>query len=251
MRAPLTSGGKNVLRVSVPKGKQIPYVLEGSKIYLRHENETSLAMRDEIVALIKRVVTGAPAETPEPPAEAPAQQPRTSRRSRRSGGQKEAAGKTAEKQPAETEAEAKPVAEPEDAAPEAEPESAVGGPVHDEDMQAPAPRTGVEIVESVDRKGIIYHTMRDLRDGGKVQNVTRSSARRLWRYAIALKEKGTFQEDKVTWKGDLGVWHRYLRAGRTHYDLVQRSRDGRIAIYYGVTDDGIHGPWRALVEVDE
>ena len=260
----LTSGGKNVLRVSVPKGNQIPYVLEGSKIYLRHENETSLAMRDEIVALIKRVAGGVPAEQPEPVAQAQAQTPapaRSSRRGRRSGGQQAAAtqgGGTAgdEKQTEKPMAEAAS-AEPSngDTPPEAkeaqETESAATGPVHDDDMHAPAPRTGVEIVESIDRKGMTYHTMRDLRDGGKVQNVTRSSARRLWRYAIALKEKGTFQEDKVTWKGDLGVWHRYLRAGRTHYDLVQRSQDGRIAIYYGVTDDGIHGPWRALVDGDE
>jgi hypothetical protein len=132
-----------------------------------------------------------------------------------------------------------------------EPAAEMQAPIEEADMPAPAPRTGVEIVDSVERKGMTYHTMRDLRDGGKVQNVTRTSARRLWRYAIALKEKGTFQEDKVTWKGDLGVWHRYLRAGRTHVDLVQRGTGGRIAIYYGVTEDGIHGPWRALVDGDE
>jgi hypothetical protein len=118
-------------------------------------------------------------------------------------------------------------------------------------LAVPPPRTGVEIVESVERKGVLYHTMRDLRDGGKVQNVTRNSARRLWRYAIALQEKGTFQEDKVTWSGDLGLWHKYLRAGRTHYDLVQRAPDGNVNIYYGVTEDGIHGQWRPVVGMDE
>jgi hypothetical protein len=242
-------------------------------------------MRDEIVALIRRVTAGAPAEPPpqavaEAPAQAQAQgQGRSSRRGRRSGGQQAAdtqaawppaekgAAAMAEASAAEESADEEPAIEalsPDEtlvemdeglAAPELEEarqmEPAVAGPVQDTDMAAPAPRTGVEIVESIDRKGMTYHTMRDLRDGGKVQNVTRSSARRLWRYAIALKEKGTFQEDKVAWKGDLGVWHRYLRAGRTHYDLVQRGEDGRIAIYYGVTEDGIHGPWRALVDGDE
>ena len=52
----LTSQDKNIVRVAVPKGEDPPYVLEGSKIYLRQEAETSLAMRDEIVALVRRVI---------------------------------------------------------------------------------------------------------------------------------------------------------------------------------------------------
>ncbi len=110
----------------------------------------------------------------------------------------------------------------------------------------PGPSTGVQIVKSEDRDGVLYHTMRDLRDGGEVNNVTHSSARRLWRYAIALKEKGTFQADNVKWQGDLGLWHRYKRAGRPHFDLVQRA-GGDYLIYYGVSEDGIYGPWRQLV----
>ena len=93
--------------------------------------------------------------------------------------------------------------------------------------------------------------MRDLRDGNKVNNVTRSSARRLWRYAIALKEKGTFAPDKVTWTGDRGLWHKYLRSGRPHYDLVQREGDDGLRIYYGVTEDGIHGEWRQMVGMED
>ena len=93
--------------------------------------------------------------------------------------------------------------------------------------------------------------MRDLRDGDMVHNVTRTSARRLWRYAIALKEKHTFSTDKVTWMGDYGLWHKYLRSGRNHYDLVQRDEQGNVHIYYGVTEDGIHGPWRAVVGMEE
>jgi len=102
----------------------------------------------------------------------------------------------------------------------------------------------------VERKGVIYHTMRDLRNGSQVQNVTRASARRLWRYAIALEEKHTFQEDKVTWHGNLGLWHKYLRAGRPHYDLVQKGPNGDVHIYYGVTEDGIHGPWKSVVGME-
>jgi len=109
------------------------------------------------------------------------------------------------------------------------------------------PRTGVEIVDTVERNGVLYHTMKDLRDGTEVQNVTRQSARRLWRYAIALKEKETFQEDKVSWVNSLGLWHKYVRAGKPHYDLVQKDDQGNVHIYYGVSEEGIDGPWREVV----
>ena len=195
----LRSRGKNIVRITVPKGEAPPYALEGSKIYLRKEAETSLAMRDEIVGLIERALSGKkPLLVGEPVTR---RQEETARGTAPAGGE--------------------------------------------------APRTGVEIVESVERKGVKYHTMRDLRDGRKVRNVTRSSARKLWRYAIALKEKGTFQADRVTWTGDVGLWHKYLRAGRPHYDLVQRTADGGVRVYYGVSEDGIHGPWRAVVGMKE
>jgi hypothetical protein len=212
----LKSQDKSIIRITVPKGEDVPYVLEGSRIYVRGESESSLALRDEIVALIGR--KGAPAAEPVAPA------PR---------------GRNAPV--------AQPVVE--------EPTPATAGvtvappaaPASDEF----APRTGVEIDETVVRKGVKYHTMRDLRDGNRVHNVTRASARRLWRYAIALKEKGTFQDDKVNWAGDLGLWHKYLRSGRPHYDLVQRTGDGAVRVYYGVSEDGIHGPWKAVVGIKD
>ena len=194
----LNTHGRNVVTIELPKGDDPPYALEGSKIYLRHEAETSLAVRDEIVALIRKT----PSATMAPPAPtaAPVTQPQERRRL------------------------------PEGTSPLVEP-----------------PHTGVEIVRSEQRNGTTRHTMRDLRHGREVHNVTHSSARKLWRYAIALKEKLTFSEDKVTWTGNLGLWHRYLGAGRPRYDLVQRTPDGQVCIYYGVTDEGIHGPWRAVV----
>ncbi|MBN1400038.1 MAG: putative DNA binding domain-containing protein [Anaerolineae bacterium] len=213
----VNSQGKDIIRVVVPKGEDRPYVLEGSKIYIRQETETNLAMRDEIVALIERTLEepGRKAQAPAPARPAPQ-----------------------EKQPPKKQEQPAPVAQ-----------SAAAPPV--QDGRVAPPRTGVEIVDSEEREGVLYHTMRDLRDGGEVHNVTRSSARRLWRYAIALKEKGTFAENKVTWKDNLGLWHKYLRSGRPHYDLVQKDRDKGIHIYYGVSDDGIHGPWRSVVGVDE
>ncbi|MBN1964635.1 MAG: putative DNA binding domain-containing protein [Anaerolineae bacterium] len=114
-----------------------------------------------------------------------------------------------------------------------------------------APKTGVEIVGSEQRKGTLYHVMRDLRNGNIVKNVTRKSARRLWHYAITEKEKAPVDETKVEWHNDIGLWKRHKRGGSTRYDLVQRTPDG-LRVYYGVTDDGMHGPWQAfIIEEDE
>ena len=111
------------------------------------------------------------------------------------------------------------------------------------------PRTGVEIVGSEERNGIQYYTMRDLRNGNVVKNVTQSSARRLWHYAISEFRK--LPEDlkgaKVSWRGDLGVLKEQKRGTRMRYDLIQKTVQGH-RVYFGVTEDGIHGDWKALVE---
>jgi hypothetical protein len=110
------------------------------------------------------------------------------------------------------------------------------------------PKTGVEIVETVERKGTLYHTMKDLRNGNVVRNVSRSSARRLWRYAITQKEQHPLQVDQVDWRGDIGLWKKKRRAGKVRYDFVQRDAEGNLHVYYGVTEEGIHGPWREFLE---
>jgi hypothetical protein len=110
-----------------------------------------------------------------------------------------------------------------------------------------APRTGVEIVATDERDGSRYHTMRDLRNGSVVKNVTRSSARKLWHYAISAKESGVLNPEHVSWQGDIGLWRKTHKGGTTRYDLVQRG-DGELRVFYGVTEDGIHGAWRRLVE---
>ena len=111
------------------------------------------------------------------------------------------------------------------------------------------PRTGVEIVGSEERNGIQYYTMRDLRNGNVVKNVTQTSARRLWHYAISEFRK--LPEDlkgaEVSWRGDLGVLKQQKRGTRMRYDLVQKTAQGH-RVYFGVTEDGIHGDWKTLVE---
>jgi hypothetical protein len=217
-------------------------------------------MRDEIVALIRRALIAkeevVPAETVpamsqaadgRPATAAPKAQPETGQQ--RSAVRRQRAPRAPQQQQQQRQAVKQAAPEP----------AAVGEDVRTEPRVAEAvaerpggngierPRTGVEIVDTEERNGVLYHTMCDLRDGGLVHNVSRSSARRLWRYAIALKEKGTFEEHKVDWHGDLGLWHKYLRSGRPHYDLVQRTPDGETHVYYGVTEDGTHGPWKAVV----
>jgi len=185
----LESEGKKVVRLTVPKGSDVPYAVDGSKIYVRSESETSLALRDEIVQLAQRLAP------PQPEA-------------------------VEEMEPSE--AEALPRIEP--------------------------PRTGVEIVDTAERKGTPYHTVKDLRNGNVVQNVTRSSARKLWRYAITQREQTPDENKKITWHDDIGFWKTYKRGGKMRYNLAQRDPDGKIHIYYGVTEEGFHAEWRRFLE---
>ena len=193
----LESQGKKVVRVSVPRGADIPYSVEGTQIYVRHESETSLAMRDEIMQLVRRTLGE---KAPPPPA---------------------------------------PVVAPLEAAPVEEEEPLFG--------IAP-PRTGVEIVESEERKGTIYHSLKDMRNGNLVTNVSRKSARRLWRSAITQHEEAPVAGDKINWIGDIGLWKVYGSGGRKRYNLVQRDRTGRVHYYYGVSEDGFHSEWRQFLE---
>jgi hypothetical protein len=184
--------GRPVLQLSVPAGDDVPYAIDGTTIYLRQESETNVAMRDEIVSLVKQTVESEPPEPSESPQEAESQ----------SG-----------------------AVEP--------------------------PRTGVQIVNTEERKGTRYHSMKDLRNGNVVHNVTRSSARKLWRYAITQHESNPVQAKKVQWNSEnerLGLWKSSKRAGKVRYDLVQKMPSGELHVYYGVTEDGIDGSWRVFLE---
>ena len=193
--------GKGVVRLAVPRGDDPPYAIEGSKIYVRQETETNLAVRDEIVQLVKRALRQSPEQVLQPASPPEAEAP--------------------------TEEEAAVEMEPSVVEP---------------------PKTGVEIAATVERKGTLYHTMKDLRNGNEVRNVSRSSARRLWQYAITQKEQHPVQVDQVNWRGDIGLWKKKQRVGKVRYDFVQRDAEGQLHVYYGVTEDGIHGPWREFLE---
>ena len=111
-----------------------------------------------------------------------------------------------------------------------------------------APRTGVEVVEVEERNGAKYYSMRDLRNGNVVKNVTRTSARRLWHYAITefAKLPTDLSHSDIQWQGPFGLLSRNKHGKFFRYDLVQRTNSGN-RFYFGVTDDGIHGPWKKMV----
>jgi hypothetical protein len=192
------TGGKQIIRIIVPRGEDPPYAVEGSKIYVRDEDETDLAVRDEIVTLVERKQKPLAAPVVEPPSHP-------------------------------------------EAALVAAPAAANGG--------LTAPRTGVEVVTFEERDGVRYYTVRDLRNGNMVKNVTLTSARRLWHYAIVEHAKMPGPE-ALAWQGDLALLRKRSHRGESSYDLAQRTTGG-IRYYFGVSEDGIHGEWKRLVGAEE
>lgn len=233
----LDSQGRQVVRIQVPEGPDKPYCLEDSRIYLRHESESALAVRDEIVQVVRRALLQR-GELAEPAAA-------KNGGSRRSRGGKRASEK-AESQPVERAAESiQPKPEPEPGPPAAEEELA------ETDVSTAPPAVGVQIVSSAERSGTRYYSIRDLRNGNTVHNVTLKSARRLWRYAITQHEAFEPASAKIQWHGDIGLLRAEKRAGKQRYDFVQRLSDGSLAVYYGVTQEGCEGPWRQFLVGDD
>lgn len=109
------------------------------------------------------------------------------------------------------------------------------------------PRTGVEVVESEKRNGTYYHTVRDLRNGNLIKNVTRSSARKLWHYAITQIEGGVPKENEIQWQGNVALLDKRSKGEHTWYDLAMRDK-GTIHYYFGVTDSGLNEDWLPLIE---
>ncbi len=193
----MESGNKKIVRVFVPRGDEPPYALDENKIYVRFEGETGLAVRDEIVNLVKRSLQLAPSITPK-------------------------------------------VTEPSD-------QSGEGLlPYEPSGEEEAPPRTGVEVVSMSERGGQRVYTLRDLRNGNMVRNVTSRSARRLWQYAIEMYSKLPKDPNEIHWMGNLGLLAKRGKRGQHRYDLVCRSAEG-FRWFFGVTDDGLHGKWRRLV----
>ena len=218
-----------VLRVQTPNGPDKPYALGQTRIYIREEGDTTEAVRDELVQLVlqgRRLVEGphAPAEAVPAPVLEPVQE---ESQAARPAQRRPSRQKPAERAPAPS-----PVA------------AAEPGPEPEREEEAVAlPSIGVELVSMEERKGGRYFAIRDMRNGNVVQNVTIHSARKLWSYAINQHLTHLNGPEDVTWRGDLGLWQAARRAKRLRYDLVLRMPDGRVRVFYGVTADGMTGPW--------
>jgi hypothetical protein len=278
-----TTENKQIIVIQVPAGADKPYAVLPSTIFVRQEGETAIALRDEIVQLVKAGVAETSGALPElvpttqPPApivqqrhpvtlsevdealqEVPATpqasatadanvvRERTGRSSRR---RRSPSRVHATEQPGEAATSApEPLAIVEDAADSIQMSEPAAHDLHACD-DIPFPRTGVEIVETVERDGVRYHAMRDLRNLKIVQNVTRDSARRLWRYAITQLEMHPCRAEDVTWDGftNRGYWKSYKpRGGDVRYNLVYRH-DDHLHVFYGVTDEGIDEEWRSTL----
>lgn len=191
--------GKEIIRVLVPRGDETPYVLDDYKIYVRDENETNIAVRDEIVTLVNRVhsVIVQPLQSPTDPVITP------------------------------------------------NTEISTNIPVAPLKTESEDPRTGVEVIDSVVRGGKNFYTMRDLRNGNIVKNVTQASARRLWHYAITRYSEivPNLENSDIQWHGNYGLIKQYTQGKVQHYDFVLRM-DNNVRYFFGVTPDGIHGNWK-------
>jgi hypothetical protein len=202
----LITQGKTIVRIIVPPGNEIPYAIDENRFYIRSEAETTVAVRDEIVQLVERSDATTFADE-QLPVVAP---------------------------------------EPTQLLPVTEPvlqeKKDSTKPAH-----APvAPSTGVEIVASVERDGVVYHSVRDLRNGNLIKNVTRTSSRKLWHYAILQVENGPPNPKKIKWQGNMAMLDKRSRDNYTWYDLAMKDDKG-IHIYYGVTDSGLNEEWLKLV----
>jgi len=206
------SDSAQVLRMSVDEGDEKPYYLDASKFYVRNDAETSLAVRDEIVALVLEnagISRNAAVETVETSSSSNGRRRRRGRNN--SAKASPPAGKSAESK----------------------------DPFY-------LPQVGVELIASENRNGVNYYVVSDLRNGRPVSNVTRKGARKLWNYAIAQVEDHPVDPNKVKWKGDVGLVRSESRAGKVRYDLARREGKN-IRVFYGVTEDGMEGPWAEFV----
>ncbi|MBK8050560.1 MAG: putative DNA binding domain-containing protein [Anaerolineales bacterium] len=268
-----------VVRIQVPKGPDLPYALDGNKFYVRDEAETDLAVRDEIVALVKEALGY---EETEGGDEAGAMQPITPldtepvaigsimpdegaaisgddarakrtrrRRPRASNGSTAPAQAAPATGAAKTRENKSTGAAPVIRIPAAKrtpskPTPAKRIAAEKTDTVFYLPQVGVEIVSSEERGGHYAHTIRDLRNGHVIQNVTRKGARKLWSYAIEQREDHPLEPSQVEWQGDVGLVRAEKRAGKVRYDLALRNGDD-IRVFYGVTDDGMEGAWSAFI----
>jgi hypothetical protein len=328
----LQSQTAKVLRVQTLKGPDLPYAVDDSKFYVRDEADTSLAVRDEIVALVREAFgldhehepdvvevdgllepsPGADFDEPLPPigpqpvflpevptphsggssrqgqgrgrgGRAPSggrtegrsegrgsgtgtsqaaatngreaqgrqkEQPKPQAKEQPRAGSRQGAGKQADKQADKPDKPADKGGRPQGSPPGQGSKKANQGQGGAVATPAPPaadttfylPQIGVEIIDAEERNGHTFYTIRDLRNGHVIKNITRHGARKLWSYAIEQYEKHGLDGLPIEWEGSVGLVRAEKRAGKLRYDLALREGDA-VRIFYGVTEDGMEGAW--------
>ena len=198
---------KEIIRILIPRGEEPPYALDDNKIYIREEDETNIAVRDEIVNLVLRRSQPLPASS----------------------------AATNVSKPQEDEPKPPPL------------------PQIELSLESNSdPRTGVEVIPPIVRDGKSFYSLRDLRNGNLVKNVTSTSARRLWHYAISRYGEicNNLEKEPIIWQGNYGLLKQDKEGKTPHFDLIQKTGNG-YRFFFGVTQDGIHGPWKIFSTEDE
>jgi hypothetical protein len=224
------SEGAKVLAIQTSKGSDRPYCLDDSKFYVRDEGDTSLAVRDEIIALVRQVFEEEESASRESGSKSNSRSSSSRRRRSRSRRSAQKQGSSSSKSGNNG----------------STPEAADAG---DQDDAFYLPQIGVEIVDSEERHGNTYHSICDLRNNTVIKNVTRKGARKLWNYAISQHEDHPVDPKKVTWDGNVGLIRAEKRAGKLRYDLALRE-NGSVRVFYGVTEDGMEGKWADFIQED-
>jgi hypothetical protein len=243
------SDGKPVVVIAVPDGAQKPHAIAPGGIYVRRGAESAPATRDEIVRMVAGVAPAQPAPqvAPAPPT-ANGREPAAARPAKPPARDAKPSTAPSRNRRARATQPAAPAAAQNGTAPadsggrlEIYEEEATPDPI--------APTTGVEILDMFEQDGVRYYTLRDLRYHKLISNVTSTTDRRLWRSAIAQREKGDLDEGAVRWDGDYGLWRTYRqRTGdrERRYDLVYRG-DGDPRVFYGVSEAGMEGRWKPFL----
>ena len=110
-----------------------------------------------------------------------------------------------------------------------------------------APTSGVEIMAVVDIDGLPFYTVHDLRHDEYIRNVTADTGKRLWRYAIEQYDELEANLAGTRWDGEYGFVKSYRpRGGERRYNVAWRDDSG-VRIFYGVSEDDLSDPWRAML----
>ena len=250
----VASDGKAVIVIDVPGGSEKPYALAPGGIFVRKGAESMPASRDEIVLMVTGGLASSAVPLPEP------QAAKTNGKSSPSP----ARGSTPPEKRNQSPSVRSNASHPQRSEPRSAPlENQLDGSIkgrakaeaqlesYEEDVSPDpiAPTTGVEVLDAFEQDGITYYTLRDLRNHKVIYNVTKTTDRRLWRAAIAQREKGQPDEASVRWNGDFGLWRSYRqRTGERErrYDLIYRG-DGDPRVFYGVSEAGMHSRWQDLL----